>query len=81
MGQPMQYMFYVDVKFNDRKQYQDMITAIRPLLNKIHILGEYMEGSKSWEKMHGDDDNQQINKSTNQQINKQTNQQINKSTK
>ena len=61
MGQPMQYMFYVDVKFNDRKQYQDMITAIRPLLNKIHILGEYMEGSKSWEKMHGDDDNKTTN--------------------
>lgn len=54
MGQPMQYMFYVDVKFADQRMYNDMITAIRPLLNKIHILGEYMEGSKSWEKMHND---------------------------
>ncbi len=54
MGQPMQYMFYVDVKFDDQRMYNGMITAIRPLLNKIHILGEYMEGSKSWEQMHND---------------------------
>ncbi len=52
IGQPLNYMFYIDVKFDDQNRYQNMLTAIRPLLKEIHILGEYMEGEQSWSKIH-----------------------------
>lgn len=52
MGQPMNYMFYVDVKFKDIMRYKNMLTAIRPLLRDLSILGEYKEGYQSWREVH-----------------------------
>lgn len=52
IGQPLNYMFYVDVCFTDRVKYQNMLTAIRPLLRELNILGEYMGGQKSFSEIH-----------------------------
>ncbi|MBQ5453747.1 MAG: prephenate dehydratase [Bacteroidales bacterium] len=52
MGQPMNYMFYIDVKFKDIMRYKNMLTAIRPLLRDLSILGEYKEGYQSWREVH-----------------------------
>ena len=52
MGQPMNYMFYIDVKFKDIMRYKNMLTAIRPLLRDLSILGEYIEGYQSWREVH-----------------------------
>ncbi len=52
IGQPLNYMFYIDVTFNDRIKYQNMLTAIRPLLREVNILGEYAGGQKSFSEIH-----------------------------
>lgn len=40
-GQEWQYFFYVDIKFNDYTRYQQAISAVRPLMEDLDILGEY----------------------------------------
>ncbi|MCQ2252873.1 MAG: prephenate dehydratase [Bacteroidales bacterium] len=52
LGQPLNYMFYIDLRFDDKNRYQNMLTAIRPLVQSIQILGEYEEGEISWAKIH-----------------------------
>lgn len=48
IGEPWHYLFYIDVLFDKVKIYQDMLQAIRPLLDELHILGEYQFGQKSF---------------------------------
>lgn len=48
IGEPWHYLFYIDVLFDKVKIYQDALQAIRPLLNELHILGEYQFGQKSF---------------------------------
>ncbi|MBP5367945.1 MAG: prephenate dehydratase [Bacteroidales bacterium] len=48
IGQPMHYMFYIDVRFAEYQKYCDMLTAIRPLLKELTVLGEYKAGEESW---------------------------------
>ncbi len=55
IGEPWHYLFYIDVLFDKVKIYQDMLQAIRPLLNELHILGEYQFGQKSFNNINNTD--------------------------
>lgn len=41
-GQEWQYFFYVDIKFNDYRRYEQALAAVRPLMEDLDILGEYI---------------------------------------
>lgn len=40
-GQEWQYFFYVDIKFEDYLRYEQALSAVRPLMEDLTILGEY----------------------------------------
>ena len=40
-GQEWQYFFYVDIKFDDYVRYEQALSAVRPLMEDLRILGEY----------------------------------------
>lgn len=40
-GREWQYFFYADIKFAGYQRYQQALTAVRPLLEDLDILGEY----------------------------------------
>ena len=39
--QEWQYFFYVDIKFDDYVRYEQALSAVRPLMEDLRILGEY----------------------------------------
>lgn len=41
IGREWEYLFYVDVTFDDYMRYRQSIDAVRPLLRELKILGEY----------------------------------------
>lgn len=41
LGEPFHYSFFVDVAFTDMKRYQEMMSAIRPLIKELDIMWEY----------------------------------------
>ena len=41
IGREWEYMFYVDVTFNDYTRFHQSIDAVRPLTKELTILGEY----------------------------------------
>ena len=41
-GQEWQYFFYVDIKFEDYLRYEQALSAVRPLMEDLNILGEYV---------------------------------------
>ena len=41
-GQEWQYFFYVDIKFEDHLRYEQALAAVRPLMEDLTILGEYI---------------------------------------
>ena len=41
-GQEWQYFFYVDIKFQDSLRYEQALAAVRPLMEDLNILGEYV---------------------------------------
>lgn len=41
-GQEWQYFFYVDIKFDDYVRYEQAISAVRPLMEDLTVLGEYI---------------------------------------
>ena len=41
-GQEWQYFFYVDIKFDDHQRYEQALSAVRPLMEDLNILGEYV---------------------------------------
>lgn len=47
IGREWEYLFYVDVAFNDYLRYKQAITAITPLTKELKTLGEYAEGESS----------------------------------
>lgn len=53
VGQEWEYLFYVDVTFNDYKRYLQSLDAIRPLCKKLKILGEYEKGKQSYPIQNG----------------------------
>ncbi len=40
-GREWQYFFYVDIKFEDYTRYTQAISAVRPLMEDLTVLGEY----------------------------------------
>ena len=40
-GQEWQYFFYVDIKFADYERYLQALSAVKPLMTDLNILGEY----------------------------------------
>lgn len=47
IGREWEYLFYVDVIFNDYLRYKQSIDAVTPLTRELKILGEYEEGSST----------------------------------
>ena len=41
-GQEWQYFFYVDIKFDDYVRYEQALAAVRPLMEDLNVLGEYV---------------------------------------
>jgi prephenate dehydratase len=52
LGQEWQYFFYVDVAFSDYARFRQCLSAIEPLLDDMHILGEYLHGLDTFETIH-----------------------------
>ena len=44
LGQEFQYHFLVDLRFEDLDRYRQSLEAIRPLTEKLKVLGEYKRG-------------------------------------
>ena len=40
-GREWQYFFYVDIKFDSYNRYRQALSAVRPLIDDLNILGEY----------------------------------------
>lgn len=49
VGRDWEYMFYVDLNFDDYEKYTQALNAVRPLLKELEILGEYPKGDKVYE--------------------------------
>ena len=47
IGREWEYMFYVDVMFDDYLKYRQSIDAVNPLTKALKILGEYAEGEST----------------------------------
>lgn len=47
IGCEWEYQFYVDLKFANLERYHQSLSAIRPLISELHILGEYPDGRQS----------------------------------
>ena len=47
IGREWEYMFYVDVMFDDYLRYKQSIDAVTPLTKALKILGEYAEGEST----------------------------------
>ena len=41
IGREWEYLFYVDVAYDDYVRYRQSIDAVRPLIRELKILGEY----------------------------------------
>jgi len=46
IGHEWEYMFYVDVKFDDLTRYRQSIDAIMPLTKELKVIGEYQDARK-----------------------------------
>lgn len=44
IGREWEYMFYIDVMYDDYTRYRQSIDAVRPLTKQLKILGEYQQG-------------------------------------
>lgn len=55
LGEPWHYQFYLDVLFNDKTTYQNMLAEISKKLDRLEILGEYTNGNQSYSKIHHND--------------------------
>jgi len=44
IGREWEYLFYIDITFNDYIRYRQSIDAVTPLAKAFKILGEYVEG-------------------------------------
>lgn len=52
IGREWQYLFYVDVVFADFARYRQALAAMTPLTETTTVLGEYHQGGKSYEQVH-----------------------------
>lgn len=46
IGREWEYLFYIDLTFDNHERYKQSIEAIRPLTRNLQILGEYKEWSE-----------------------------------
>lgn len=46
VGREWEYLFYIDLTFKDYERYRQAISAVRPLLSDLKILGEYAESGR-----------------------------------
>lgn len=44
IGREWEYMFYIDIMYDDYTRYRQSIDAVRPLTKQLKILGEYQQG-------------------------------------
>ncbi len=51
IGREWQYLFYVDVTYDDPVRYRQALSAMRPLTEIFEIMGEYRKGRKSFEQL------------------------------
>lgn len=47
IGREWEYMFYIDIIYDDYTRYRQSIDAVRPLTKQMKILGEYKEGKST----------------------------------
>ena len=47
IGREWEYMFYLDVRYDDYTRYRQSIDACRPLTKQLRILGEYKDGKST----------------------------------
>ncbi len=47
IGREWEYLFYIDVTYDDYMRYRQSIDAITPLIKELKILGEYEEGKST----------------------------------
>ena len=47
IGHEWEYLFYVDVTYNNLTRYRQSIDAITPLTRELKILGEYENGRQT----------------------------------
>lgn len=47
IGREWEYMFYIDIMYDDYTLYRQSIDAVRPLTKQMKILGEYKEGKST----------------------------------
>ena len=47
IGREWEYMFYIDVMYDDYTRYRQSIDAVRPLTKQLKVLGEYKEGKET----------------------------------
>lgn len=47
IGKEWEYMFYVDLTFDDYVRYRQSIDAVKPLTTNLTILGEYKDGKST----------------------------------
>ncbi|MDR2817040.1 MAG: prephenate dehydratase [Proteiniphilum sp.] len=47
IGREWQYLFYINLTFNDYMRYKQALDAVIPLMKDFKILGEYAEGRQS----------------------------------
>jgi len=47
IGREWEYLFYVDLTFEDYLRYRQALDAITPLIKELKVLGEYAEGKSS----------------------------------
>jgi len=48
IGEPWHYLFYIDLLFENRDIYYNMLQAIKSLTDELVILGEYQFGQESF---------------------------------
>jgi prephenate dehydratase len=47
IGKEWQYLFYVDVTYDNLTRYRQSIDAIMPLTKELKVIGEYQDGKQS----------------------------------
>ena len=46
VGREWEYLFYIDLTFENYQRYRQAISAVRPLLSDLRVLGEYAESGR-----------------------------------
>ncbi|TVR72891.1 MAG: prephenate dehydratase [Marinilabiliales bacterium] len=51
VGKEWEYFFYLDLLYDDVSMYKKSLEAVKPLIDKLQILGEYRAGERNNEKI------------------------------